>query len=75
MTTLGQETIPSTDVAYRNFVGACSRYLYKKALEYFLSYLRLGSQDYVKLLDMDRQITQINICNYISYLRDQKGLA
>ena len=44
VTTVGQEAI---DMAYRNFVGTCkspvTRYIYKKALQYFLSYLRLGS--------------------------------
>jgi integrase len=79
MTTIGQETVPTSDVAYRNFVGTCrspsTRYLYKKALEYFLSYLRLGSQDYFRLLEIDARTTQMNICGYISYLRNQKGLA
>jgi hypothetical protein len=75
--TTEQETIP--DLAYRNFVGTCrspsTRYIYKKALEYFLSYLKLGPADYVRLLDMDTKIAQMNICDYISYLRDQKRLA
>ena len=76
MTTTEQETI---DIAYRNFVGTCrsssTRYIYKKALEYFLSYLRLGPDDYVKLLDMDIKTAQMNICDYISYLRNQRRLA
>jgi hypothetical protein len=52
-----------------------TRYLYKKALQYFLSYLELGPDDYVKLLDMDTKLAQMNICDYISYLRSQKNLA
>jgi site-specific recombinase XerC len=76
-TTTEQEIIP--DIVYRNFVGTCrtpsTRYVYKKSLEYFLSYLRLGTGDYVKLLNMDTKIAQMNICDYISYLRNQKGLA
>jgi site-specific recombinase XerD len=76
-TTTKQEIIP--DLVYRNFIGTCrtpsTRYIYKKSLEYFLSYLRLGTGDYVKLLDMDTKIVQMNICDYISYLRNQKGLA
>jgi hypothetical protein len=52
MTSLGQEeTIPpqppATDMAYRNFVGTCrspaTREIYKRALQYFLSYLRLAT--------------------------------
>ena len=79
MTIVGQETISESDMAYRNFIGTCrspsTRYIYKKALQYFLSYLKLGVQDHVKLLDMDTKIAQMNICDYISYLRTQKGLA
>jgi site-specific recombinase XerD len=72
-----QEIIP--DIVYRNFIGTCrtssTRYIYKKSLEYFLSYLRLGPEEYVKLLDMDTKTAQMNICDYISHLRIQKGLA
>jgi integrase len=70
-TSIQQEIKP--DIAYRNFIGTCrtssTRYIYKKALEYFLSYLQLGPSDYVKLLEMDTKIAQMNICDYISYLR------
>jgi hypothetical protein len=58
VTTTTQEAI--SDIVYRNFIGTCrtpsTRYIYKKGLEYFLSYLRLGPADYVKLLDMDTKI-------------------
>jgi hypothetical protein len=78
MTTVGPEVI-DIDMAYRNFVGTfrspSTRHIYKKALQYFLSYLKLGAQDHVKLLDMNTKIAQMNICDYISYLRNQKGLA
>lgn len=79
MTTVGQETIPNPELIYRNFIGTCrtssTHYLYKKALQYFLSYLGLGPNDYAKLTDMDTKLAQMNICDYISYLRNQKNLA
>jgi hypothetical protein len=52
-----------------------TRHIYKKALQYYLSYLKLGAQDHVKLLEMDTKKAQMNICDYISYMRNQKGLA
>jgi site-specific recombinase XerC len=78
--TAGQEVIDvGVDMAYRNFVNTCrsplTRHIYKKALQYYLSYLKLGAQDHVKLLDMDTKKAQMNICDYISYMRNQKGLA
>jgi hypothetical protein len=79
VTTVGQETIPDPDMAYRNFIGTCRtssiRHIYKKELQYFLSYLKLGLQDHVKLLDIDAKIAQMNICDFISYLRNQKGVS
>ena len=51
----------NSDIVYRNFIGTCrtssTRYIYEKALRYFLWYLRLASQDYAKLLDMDTNST------------------
>jgi integrase len=37
-----------------------------------MSYLRLTPDQYDKLLEQDPKITQMNICDYISYLRKQK---
>jgi integrase len=37
-----------------------------------MSYLHLAPDQYDKLLDQDPKITQMNICDYISYLRKQK---
>ena len=76
MTTVGQETIPDPDMACRNFIGTCRtsliRHIYKKELQYFLSYLKLGPRDYVKLLDIDAKIAQMNICDFISYLQTKR---
>jgi hypothetical protein len=69
MTTIaGQEVIDvDVDMAYRNFVNTCrsplTRHIYKKALQYYLSYLEFGPQDHVKLLDMDTKKAQMNICD------------
>src|SRR5919109_1889771 len=70
-----------TTIAYRNFIETCrsskTRQCYKKALHYFMSYLRVGPEDYDKLLplapNLDVKTIQMNICDYISYLR-KKGL-
>jgi hypothetical protein len=77
VSTVGQETIPDPDMAYRNFIDTCRtssiRHIYKKELQYFLSYLKLGPQD--QLLDIDKKIAQMNIRDFISYLRNRKGVS
>jgi integrase len=71
---------PITDIqAYRNFIDACrsphTRYQYQKAIEYFMSYLRIPQQEYSKLLEPDPRIIQANIIDYISFLRKSKSSA
>ena len=66
-------------LAYRNFVDTCrtlaTRRVYVKALRYFVDYLHLPPEAYDRLLDQDTKITQMNICDYVSYLRKQKSPA
>ena len=66
-------------LAYRNFVETCrtvaTRQTYIKALRYFMDYLHLPPEAYDRLLDQDPKITQMNICDYVSYLRKQKSPA
>jgi len=40
-----------------------------------MSYLRLAPEAYDKLLEQDLKTAQMNICDYISYLRKQKTAA
>jgi integrase len=69
----------TSEQAYRNFIDACrsskTRYLYKKSLDYFMSYLRIPLGVYNKLLEMDSKITQANIIDYIAFLRKSKSSA
>jgi hypothetical protein len=68
-----------SSLAYRNFVDTCrspeTRKSYIRALRYFMSYLHLAPDQYDKLLEQDSKIMQMNICDYISYLRKQKVAA
>jgi integrase len=67
-------------LAYRQFVEACrspaTREHYINGLSYFMDYLRINRQDYDKLLppEKDIKIIQMDICDFISYLR-KKGTA
>lgn len=80
MQTFGASAPPLTDTqAYRNFIDACRSphtcYQYHKAIEYFMSYLRVPQQEYSKLLEPDPRIIQANIIDYISFLRKSKSSA
>ena len=43
--------------------------MYSKALRYFMSYLKLSPQDYDKLLDKDPKAIQMDICDFVSYMK------
>jgi site-specific recombinase XerD len=52
--------------------------MYIKALRYYMHYLQLSPEAYDKLLvlaDQDSKLTQMNICDYVSFLRKQKSPA
>lgn len=68
-----------TSLAFRNFTQTCrspaTRSVYTKALHYFMDYLRLAHDRYDKLLEKDPKLIQMDICEYISYLRTQHAPA
>ena len=43
--------------------------MYVKALEYFMKYLGLPNRDYDKLLNKDVKLIQMDICDFINYLK------
>ena len=67
---------PST-LAFRQLVDTCkspaTRRMYVNVLHYFMEYLNLrldsNDKDYHKLLDKDPKLIQMDICNFITYLR------
>ena len=66
--------VPSSQpysAAYRNFVNTCrspvTRKHYTKSLEYFAKFLKLD--DYDRILEMDPKLLQMNICDYVVFLR------
>jgi hypothetical protein len=65
------KTDPS--LAYHNFVDTCrsqaTRRVYVKALHYFMGYLRLSLQAYDKLLDKDPKFIQMDICDFITFMK------
>jgi integrase len=73
------EQLSLSALAYRNFVDTCrtlaTRRVYVKALRYFMDYLHLSPEAYDKLLDQDPKVTQMNICDYVSFLRKHKSPA
>jgi hypothetical protein len=60
-------------LAYHNFVDTCrsqaTRRVYVKALRYFMGYLRLSLQAYDKLLDKDPKFIQMDICDFITFMK------
>jgi hypothetical protein len=79
-------TVTTTDsIAYRNFVNTCrsakTRKDYERSLHYYISYLRLELDKlneqslYDYLVQQDPKVIQMNICDYITYLRKQKNLS
>jgi integrase len=71
------KTDPS--LAYRNFVDTCrseaTRRVYIKALHYFMGYLRLPLQAYDRLLDKDPKTIQMDICDFITFMKKNHSSA
>ena len=72
------EQISSSSYAYHQLVNTCrspvTRQLYIKGLRYFMTYLGIPLDAYDKLLDKEPKIIQMNVCDFVVYLR-KKGLA
>jgi site-specific recombinase XerD len=62
-----------SQTAYRYFVDTCrseaTRKAYVRALLFFIDSLQPPSPEYDKLLDKDPKLIQMDICDYITYLR------
>jgi hypothetical protein len=65
--------------AYRNFVETCrspaTRRMYSKILRYFMSFLRLSPGDYDKLLDKDPKTIQMDICDFVAFMKKEHSSA
>ena len=63
-------------LAYREFVDSikspASRVLYIQALHYFMDYLRIPRGDYDRLLDKDPKLIQMDIKDFIIFLKNKK---
>jgi site-specific recombinase XerD len=64
-------------LAKRSFVESCrspaTRRHYIKAVKYFMRYLNLPSGSYDKLIEKDPKLIQMDICDFISYLKERKN--
>jgi|SRR5918992_3244479 site-specific recombinase XerD len=69
----------SSSVALRNFVQTCrspeTRKIYLAALQYFMDYLKIERDRYDKLLEKDPKLIQMDISDYITYLKDSTTLS
>ena len=67
-----------SQLAYRNFVETCksatTRKTYLMSLYHFMDYLKIGHDQYDKLIEKDPKIIQMDICNYITWLKS-RGIA
>jgi Phage integrase, N-terminal SAM-like domain len=66
-----------SSLAYRNFVDTCrspmTRKYYLKGLDYFMDFLKIERRAYDKILlpERDQRVIQMDICDFISYLRKE----
>jgi site-specific recombinase XerD len=64
-----------SSLAYHNFVNTCRSHVtrrhYIKSLEYFMKFLKIN--DYYGLLKSDPKVIQMNICDYIVFLRSKNA--
>jgi integrase len=65
--------MPSSSLAFRNFSQTCkspeTRGTYTKFVNRFMNYLQIPRGEYDKLLEKDPKIIQMDICDYITFLR------
>jgi hypothetical protein len=68
-----------TSAAYRNFVDSCrapaTRVAYIKGLHYFMNYLCLPTDAYDILLEKDPKTIQMDICDFIKFLKKDRSSA
>ncbi|MFY9566923.1 MAG: hypothetical protein WAQ29_11260, partial [Nitrososphaeraceae archaeon] len=73
MSEISPSTSSTSNMVYRQFVDTCrseaTRSRYVLALHYFMSYLHLQEDAYDKLIDNDPKISQMNVCDFVTYLR------
>ncbi|MFZ0345724.1 MAG: hypothetical protein WAL24_11260 [Nitrososphaeraceae archaeon] len=66
-----------SSLAYRNFTMTCrsaaTRKAYVRCLDHFMKYLKIDTYD--KLLDKDPKIIQMDICDFISFMRKDRSYA
>jgi hypothetical protein len=67
------ESENKSQLAYRYFVDTCrseaTRETYITALHSFMDYLKLHLDAYERLLDKDPKLIQMDICDFITYMR------
>jgi hypothetical protein len=70
---LSSTSATSSSVSLRNFIHTCkspeTRSTYTKFVNRFMNYLQIRHGEYDKLVEKDPEIIQIDICGYITFLR------
>jgi hypothetical protein len=73
------KTNPNPTLAFRQFIETCkspaTRDTYIRALGSFMKFLKLGSNEYDRLLDKDVKIIQMDICDWIIYFKKDHSSA
>lgn len=66
-----------SSLAYRNFVDTCrsptTKKYYQRGLSYFMDFLKVERGAYYKILppERDQCVIQMDICDFISYMKNQ----
>jgi integrase len=73
-----QEQISSvSQIAKDNFVEACrsaaTRILYQKGLDYFMDYIKLGREEYDRLLERDPKLIQMDMIRFITHMKKKNN--
>jgi integrase len=56
----------SKDNFLRTCKSAATREIYQKAIHYYMNFLKVGYEDYDKLLEKDPKLIQMDICEFIT---------
>jgi integrase len=71
------EQISPNQIAKDNFLNACktaaTRILYGKGLDYFMDYIKLGREEYDKLLERDPKLIQMDIIRFINHMKQKNN--
>ena len=72
-----QEQLSEEETPEGNFLNACksaaTETLYQKGLNYFMDFIKLGREEYDKLLEREHKKIQMDIIRFINHLKKKNN--